>query len=86
MEQYYIGINKSSDALINGLANIGASVVCRWLPKIEELNKKYDFYNGEWFLLSCSTDGSELMNVINFLFDESYFDEELEFEIVAIRN
>ena len=86
MEQYYVGFNKRSDKMIADLMKLGAATICKWLPKIEELNKKYGFYEGEWMIVSCSTDESELMNVRNYLFGLCEFDDELEFEIIAKRD
>lgn len=54
----------------------------RWHPKTMELNKKYEFYDGEWLLVSCSTDETEINDIRNFLFGKCEFDKELKFEIV----
>lgn len=85
MDQYYIGINKASEKISKHLTDLGASVVCKWLPQIEKFNKKYNFYEGEWFLVMCSTDETEVNDVRNFLFGECEFDKELKFEVIFIR-
>ena len=82
MNQYLIGISKHSEKLIKELSNSKATVICKLLPVIEKLNKKYCFYDGEWLLVSCSTDETEINDIRNILFGECEFDKEFKFEII----
>ena len=68
MKQYFIGIDKRSTKVFDGLFDLGATLMFYHHPITRELNKKFNFYEGEWMLLTdVSTDGSVINKVENFL-------------------
>lgn len=79
MKQYFIGIDKRSKNVIIELFNYGASLMFNHHPIILELNKKFNFYDGEWMLLTdVSTDDSHINTIRDFL--ESC--DDLKYEII----
>jgi hypothetical protein len=82
MKQYFIGVNKRSQKLILGLMDLGATLMLYWHPKTIELNNKFKFYDGEWLLVTCVFDDSEIEEIRDFLNSECENDRNLRFEIV----
>ncbi len=83
MKQYFIGISKRSENLVLGLMDLGATLMFYWHPKTIELNGKFKFYDGEWFLLTASSD-EEISKVSEFLTNEKAKDETLKTEIITL--
>ena len=83
MNQYFIGVNKRSEKLIIGLMDLGATLMFRWHPKTLELNYEFGFYDGEWLLVTCASDDSEIDNIRDFLSKECELDKEFKFKIVC---
>ena len=79
MKQYFIGINKRTKELLIGLLDLGATLMFYYHPITLELNKKYNFYDGKWMLLTdTTTDGSTIKEIEEFL---SNFDD-LNYKII----
>lgn len=85
VHQYYIGISKRSKDLIFGLMDLGCTLMFYFHPKTLELNLKYRFYEGEWLLVTCSSD-SEIDEIKRFLEQKASNDSDLEFEIIPYQS
>lgn len=81
MKQYFIGISKRSKDLILGLMDLGCTLMLYFHPKTMELNSKYEFYDGEWLLVTCTND-SEINEIKLFLEQKTSDENDLKFEIV----
>ena len=54
-KQCFIGVSYRTESLIIGLLNLGATLMFRHHPVTMALNKKYEYYDGEWMLYTCVT-------------------------------
>lgn len=80
---YFIGFNKRTDSLFDGLFDLGANLMFYYHPATIALNKKYNFYNGEWMFFDDKTeDGSGIRKIREFL--DSFND--LKYEIIITRD
>ena len=79
--EYYIGINKSSNKLIFALMDLGCILMDYYNPITIELNFKYKFNDGEWFVITCHDD-SKITNIKILLERQKIIDHNLKFEII----
>ena len=79
MDQYFIGVNQRSEEIVMGLLNLGATLMFYYHWKTIELNEKYGFWDGEWFLLTDV--GDDFNNVNNFLYNMSEKIPNFKYEI-----
>lgn len=69
MKQYLIGVNKRSMDIILNLFNIGATLMFYHHPIVRSLNEKYNFYEGEWLLLTDVTNDDSMIDEVRKLLD-----------------
>ena len=82
MKQYFIGVNKRSEKIILGLMDRGATLMFYYHFKTRELNRKFGFYDGEWFLITCVDSESEISEIRHFLINEYRRDKDFKFKII----
>lgn len=83
LKQHFIGINKRTDELFDGLFDSGATLMFYYHWKTLKLNEKFKFWDGEWFLhTTVNDDNSEIENIRSLLENVSIKDKDFKYEIV----
>lgn len=85
LKQHFIGINKRTDELFKGLFDLGATLMFYYHWQTMELNEKFKFYNGGWFLHTTINDNPEIEQIRTLLESISIRDKDFKFEIIPAK-
>lgn len=82
LKHNFIGINKRTNELFDGLFDLGATLMFYYHWQTLKLNENFGFWDGEWFLHTTINDDSEIDQIRSFLENISVNDKDFKFEIV----
>lgn len=83
MKQYFIGVNQRSEDLILGLLDLGATLMFYYHFMTRDLNRRFEFYDGEWMFYSCEDD-HDIEKIRTFLENKANSIIGLKFEIIPV--
>lgn len=85
-KQYFIGFNRRDEELILGLLEIGGTLMFYYHPVTAELNKKYEFYSGEWMLYTDVFPDFGIDKINEFIHEQKLKDKSLKIEVIPYKN
>lgn len=83
MKQYFIGVNQRPEDLILGLFDLGATLMFYYHFTTRDLNRRFEFYDGEWMLYTCEND-RDIEKIKLFLKDKKKSIKNLKFKIIPV--